>query len=143
MSAGIAGLVAAGMTPAIAANGSDVVPGTTFAASSSTEQRALDGAYGLVSAGNDAGSGMDGGYGARALVGVTYDALSRGYLYAGLAAGPHYLKVASSGLFASGALPSSEHGTTTRSGLAPQDCAMVLAGLGIVGMVVRRRSHGF
>jgi hypothetical protein len=136
---GAAALSVACTAPAIAAGGS-VVPGTTFAASSS-EQRASDGAYSLVA--------TNGGYGysnaANALVGVTYDALSKGYLYSGLASGPRYLRVSGSGWFGNSA-SSSQYGAraySQSSAFSLQDYAMLLAGLGIVGMVIRRRSHGF
>lgn len=77
----------------------------------------------------EAGLPASAGFG-NMLLGATYDALSRSYLYSGLAAGASYLRAA---------------GSAEGASLAPtpQGCAMLLAGLGIVGTVIRRRSRSF
>ncbi|HWU84309.1 MAG TPA: hypothetical protein VN028_03130 [Rhodocyclaceae bacterium] len=76
------------------------------------------------------------------LLGATYDALSRSYLYSGLAAGAYYLRTADTGWALS-----SPAGAVVATGASraptPQDYAMFLAGLGIVGTVIRRRSRSF
>ena len=79
------------------------------------------------------------------LVASTYDVLSKTYLYSGLAAGGYYLKVSGSGWADSGVEAPRYNGiaSITAAVPEPQAYAMFLAGLGIVGTVIRRRSRSF
>lgn len=82
------------------------------------------------------------------LVGSTYSALSRAPLYAGLAASDDDAQVAEA---ARGNIalplsfaPNGNGKTSLATAMSePQGYAMFLAGLGIMGMVVRRRSRSF
>lgn len=85
---------------------------------------------------------------ANVLVSSTYEALSKTYLYSTLAAGSYYLKVSGTGWVSDGEpSPSMPRynglAVITTSLPEPQTYAMFLAGLGIVGTVIRRRSRGF
>jgi hypothetical protein len=85
--------------------------------------------------------------GANQLVDSTYDALSKTYYY-GLAAGAYYLKVSGTGWVDAQIPPPplpAYNGTLTIASSVPepQDYAMLLAGLGILGTVIRRRSNNF
>lgn len=80
-----------------------------------------------------------------ALIASTYEALSKTYLYSGLSAGSYYLKVAGTGWANAGTAAPIYNGfaSITASVPEPQTYAMFLAGLGIVGTVIRRRSRSF
>lgn len=79
------------------------------------------------------------------LISSTYEVLSKTYQYSGLAAGGYYLKVSGTG-WADGGVDAPKYNgiaSITASVPEPQTYAMFLAGLGIVGTVIRRRSRSF
>jgi hypothetical protein len=84
--------------------------------------------------------------GANQLVDHTYDAASKTYFY-GLTAGSYYLKVSGTGwidnTLPSPPIPAYNGFVSIASSVPePQTYAMLLAGLGILGTVMRRRSGG-
>ena len=83
------------------------------------------------------------------MIAKTYDALSKTYFYSGLGPGSYALKVAGTGTLTEGSLGNTPApiylglASITASVPEPQTYAMFLAGLGIVGTVIRRRSRSF
>ena len=81
-----------------------------------------------------------------ALIASTYEAMSKTYLYSALSAGSYYLKVSGTGWKDEGTAAAPIYNgfaSITASVPEPQTYAMFLAGLGIVGTVIRRRSRSF
>jgi hypothetical protein len=85
--------------------------------------------------------------GANALVDHSYDAVSQTYIYSLMNAGSYYLKVSGTGwvdnVIPTPKIPSYNGYISIASSVPePQTYAMLLAGLGILGTVMRRRSGG-
>lgn len=79
------------------------------------------------------------------LLSSSYNALSKQYMFSGLAAGDYYFKVAGDGWSNSGVEMPKYNAliNITAAVPEPETYAMFLAGLGIVGTVIRRRSRSF
>jgi hypothetical protein len=83
------------------------------------------------------------------VVASTFDALTKAYLYTGLAAGSYYLKVSGEGWIDASSLPTpaapiyNGQVSITAAVPEPETYAMFLAGLGMLGVMARRRAGSF
>lgn len=77
---------------------------------------------------------------------TSFNALNQQYFYTNLAAGDYYFKVAGTGWRANAFVDAPKYNgfvNITAAVPEPETYAMFLAGLGIVGTVIRRRSRSF
>lgn len=78
---------------------------------------------------------------------TSVNAMSQQYFYTGLAAGEYYFKVSGEGWRAADHIDAPKYNALINISAAPtpepQEYAMLLAGLGILGTVIRRRSNNF
>ncbi|HEY1181344.1 MAG TPA: FxDxF family PEP-CTERM protein [Rhodocyclaceae bacterium] len=80
------------------------------------------------------------------LLSSSYDALSKKYMFSGISAGDYYLKVAGDGWRNGSGVDMPKYNalvSITAAVPEPETYAMFLAGLGLVGTVMRRRSRDF
>ncbi|MDE2599788.1 MAG: PEP-CTERM sorting domain-containing protein [Rhodocyclaceae bacterium] len=76
----------------------------------------------------------------------SFDAAAQRYFYTNLAPGDYYFKVAGEGWRSSSFIEAPRHNglvNITAAVPEPESYVMLLAGLGLVGTVIRRRSRGF